>query len=101
MLDGLKVGNEALKKANAMFSVEEIEQIMEDTAEAVEKQREIDALLSGQLSSEDEEDVLKELAELEAGEEVAAPEEPLPELPEVPTDKLPGENNLKKTKWGH
>jgi hypothetical protein len=26
-LDGLKVGNEALKKANAMFSIEEIEQV--------------------------------------------------------------------------
>ena len=31
-----------------MFSIEEIESIMDDTAEAVEKQREIDALLSGQ-----------------------------------------------------
>jgi hypothetical protein len=27
-LDGLKVGNEALKKANAMFSIEEIEQVI-------------------------------------------------------------------------
>ena len=31
-----------------MFSIEEIENIMDDTAEAVEKQNEIDALLSGQ-----------------------------------------------------
>ena len=31
-----------------MFSIEEIESIMDDTVEAVEKQREIDALLSGQ-----------------------------------------------------
>ena len=37
VLDGLKTGNEALKKANEMFSIEEIEQIMDDTAEAVEK----------------------------------------------------------------
>ena len=64
MLDGLQIGNEALKKANEMFSIEEIEQIMEDTAEAVEKQREIDALISGQLTEEDEDDVLKELDEL-------------------------------------
>ena len=37
VLDGLKEGNEALKKANEMFSIEEIEQIMDDTAEAAEK----------------------------------------------------------------
>ena len=37
VLDGLKVGNEALKKANEMFSIEEIERIMDDTAEAAEK----------------------------------------------------------------
>ena len=70
VLDGLKSGSEvsqsltwdnpisqitlvfphlqALKAANAMFSIEEIESIMDDTVEAVEKQREIDALLSGQ-----------------------------------------------------
>lgn len=48
VLDGLKVGNEALKAANAMFSIEEIEQIMDDTEDAVEKQKEIDAMLTGQ-----------------------------------------------------
>ena len=37
VLDGLKVGNAALEKANKMFSIEEIEQIMSDTAEGVEK----------------------------------------------------------------
>ena len=37
VLDGLKVGNEALKKANDMFSIDEIERIMDDTAEAAEK----------------------------------------------------------------
>ena len=49
MLDGLKVGNEALKKANEMFSIGEIEQIMDDTSEAVEKQNEISAILSGMI----------------------------------------------------
>ena len=50
VLDGLKSGNEALEKANTMFSLDEIEDIMADTQEAVEKQREIDSLLSGQLT---------------------------------------------------
>ena len=79
VLDGLKVGNEALKKANEMFSIDEIEQIMDDTAEAIEKQKEIDALLSGQLSQEDEDDVLKELDNL------LSTEENLEDLPEVPS----------------
>ena len=84
-MDGLKVGNEALKKANEMFSIEEIEQIMEDTAEAIEKQQEIDALLSGQLSSEDENEVLEELDQLcnlEAEEENVTAQQ----LPDVPTE---------------
>ena len=66
-----------------MFSIEEIEQIMDDTAEAIAKQKEIDKLLSGQLTQEDEDDVLRELdqlveAEAEQQRELEA------ELPEVP-----------------
>jgi hypothetical protein len=34
-----------------MFSIEEIEQIMEDSAEAIAKQKEIDDLLSGSFCS--------------------------------------------------
>ena len=50
VIDGLKNGNEALEKANAVFSIDEIEDILADTQEAVDKQREIDSLLSGQLT---------------------------------------------------
>ena len=50
VIDGLKDGNIALEKANAVFSIDEIEDILADTQEAVDKQREIDALLSGQLT---------------------------------------------------
>ena len=39
VIDGLKMGNESLKKANEMFSIDEIEQIMDDTAEAIAKVR--------------------------------------------------------------
>jgi charged multivesicular body protein 6 len=79
-----------LKKANEMFSIEEIENIMDDTAEAIEKQREIDALLSGQLTQEDEDDVLKELDQLvadniAAAKPVAAEAQLVPELPDVPS----------------
>lgn len=86
-MDGLQVGNEALKKANAMFSIEEIEQIMGDTAEAIEKQQEIDALLSGQLSTEDEDEVLEELDQLCNLEAEDSSENVTPQqLPDVPTE---------------
>jgi len=87
VLDGLKEGNAALKKANEMFSIDEIEQIMDDTAEAIEKQREIESILSGQLTDEEEEDVLKELENLAEDEERKVSDK-VPELPNVPTDNL-------------
>ncbi len=72
-----------------MFSIEEIEQIMEDSAEAIAKQKEIDELLSGQLTQEDEDDVLKELEDMVAA--AGADDVKVSQLPEVPTDELPGE----------
>jgi len=93
VIDGLKDGNEALEKANAMFSIDEIEDIFADTQEAVDRQEEINSLLSGQLSEDDENDVLAELDQLIVGDL-----EPtiVPELPSVPDtqpetleDKLP------------
>merc|ERR1712037_428391 len=96
VVNGLKIGNEALKKANEMLSIDEIEQIMDDTAEAIEKQKEIDLLISGQLSAEDEDDVLQELDDLvaaEANEAEAEAEEDVT-LPEVPTEEPTSTENL-------
>ena len=50
VLEGLQKGNDALEKANAVFSLDEIESIMSDTEDAVEKQREIERMLSGGLT---------------------------------------------------
>ena len=44
-----------------MMSIEDVERIMDETAESVEYQQEIDAILAGGLSSQDEDDVLAEL----------------------------------------
>ena len=98
VLDGLKNGNEALKKANEMFSIEEIEQIMDDTAEAAEKQREIEAILSGQLTEDEEDDVLKELDELIEDVPMKNEEihEEIPELPSVPSDTLTPEKKVER-----
>merc|ERR1712059_65285 len=112
VLDGLKDGKEALEKANAMFSIEEIEDILADTEEAVEKQREIDQLLSGQLSQDDEDDVLSELDSLLSTmtEENISKEQDLPnvpdeepvrledQLPDVPTEELQPSKESKKEK---
>ena len=97
VLDGLKEGNAALKKANEMFSIDEIEQIMDDTAEAIEKQREIESILSGQLTDEEEEDVLKELENLAEDEESKVSDK-VPELPNVPTDNLESTETSEPTK---
>ena len=96
VLDGLKEGNAALKKANEMFSIDEIEQIMDDTAEAMEKQREIESILSGQLTEEEEEDVLKELENL--AEDESKVSDKVPELPNVPTDNLESTEMSEPTK---
>jgi len=102
VVKGLKIGNDALKKANAMFSIEEIEQIMEDTAEAIDKQKEINDLIAGELSAEDEDDVLQELDQLVAAEvdNIVLPEVPTENviLPEVPAEEPSTEKTHVKEK---
>jgi len=80
---GLKSGNEALNKLHQLMSIEDVEKIMDETAASVEYQREIDAVLAGGLTDEDEEDVLKELDDIiqETRRELNLPEVPGEELP--------------------
>lgn len=90
VLDGLKIGNEALKKVHEILTIDEVERILDETREGVEKQREIDAAINqyadAALTEEDEEDVLAELDKLLGTDAEAA--KPI-DLPEVPTDELP------------
>jgi len=39
VLDGLRTGNEALKKVHEVLSIDAIEQILDETREAVDKQK--------------------------------------------------------------
>lgn len=39
VVNGLKIGNECLKKLHEMMSLDEIEDIMDDTRDAIEHQR--------------------------------------------------------------
>ncbi|KAJ3645379.1 hypothetical protein Zmor_023045 [Zophobas morio] len=93
VVNGLKQGNEALKKINEALNIEDIEKILDETREGVEKQEEINALLSGGLTEEDEAAVEDELAEIISQSLPTVPiQEPepmetgedIPETPEVP-----------------
>ncbi|KAL4687166.1 hypothetical protein H8959_019294 [Pygathrix nigripes] len=63
-----------------VMSIEEVERILDETQEAVEYQRQIDELLAGSFTQEDEDAILEELS--------AITQEQI-ELPEVPSEPLP------------
>ena len=79
----LDQGNKALKQLHKICSVEEVEMVMEETAETIAYQQEIDAAFMGVSIDQrvDEDELENELADL-LGDSV-------PEMPTVPTNKLP------------
>ncbi|XP_022192982.2 charged multivesicular body protein 6 [Nilaparvata lugens] len=85
VVEGLKVGNDALKKVNDMINIEEVEKILDETREGIEKQKEIDDLLSGAMTAEDDEAVEEEFAQLIADQQNKS---------QLPTDEQI-ENNVK------
>jgi len=92
VLDGLKVGNEALKKVHEVLNIGEVERILEETREGIEKQREIDDLLAGALTPDDEEAVEEELEKIIQAEMPEVPTEELsaaePAMPDVPAEPV-------------
>lgn len=109
VIDGLKHGNEALKKVNDILNLEDIESILDETREAVDKQREIDALLSGTLTEEDEAAVEDELNDIINESLPIIPNEPIPDIdadvdeeeiamPDVPTSAVEEKVKEKKTR---
>ncbi|XP_078257722.1 charged multivesicular body protein 6 [Rhinoraja longicauda] len=94
VIEGLKIGNDCLNKMHEVMSLEEAERIMDETQEAVEYQRQIDEILAGGLSQDDEDAILAELDAI-TQEEVELPEvpaEPLPNIPASQKDKEPFKN---------
>ncbi|KAK4812079.1 hypothetical protein QYF61_026911 [Mycteria americana] len=61
VIEGLKIGNECLNKMHQVMSIEEVERIIGETQDAVEYQRQIDEILAGSLTEEDEDAILEEL----------------------------------------
>lgn len=88
VIEGLKVGNECLKSMHEVMSIEDVEKILDETQESIEYQRQIDEMLAGALTQEDEDAVLAELEAITQGEDVT--------LPEVPTEDLPDIQNVAK-----
>ncbi|ELU41066.1 Snf7 domain-containing protein [Rhizoctonia solani AG-1 IA] len=83
---GLQQGNQVLKTLHAEMSLEDVEKLMEETAEAVE----IDQMLTSRMTVDEEEAVQRELEQLQAEALGIAPiHEPSPaepvKLPSVPT----------------
>ncbi|XP_077979739.1 charged multivesicular body protein 6-A-like [Glandiceps talaboti] len=90
VLEGLKVGNECLKKMHQMMSIDDVERIMEETQEGIEYQREIDELLAGSLTQEDEDEILAELdaiTQQTEDEEIKLPDVPQDQLPEIEAER--------------
>ncbi|CAO1333064.1 unnamed protein product [Diamesa serratosioi] len=101
VIEGLKVGNEALKKVHEVLTIDEVERIMDETREGIEKQQEIDTILSGALTDQDEDEVN---AELEAlidiqREPIQVIEEDISDqLPDVPSEDPVAEKRRKKVR---
>jgi len=85
-LDSLKTASAQLTKLNNLYTLSQIEDILSDSAQGVEKQREIEMLLSGgDLSVEELDEVEGELEDIIAAEEK---EKGVVVLPEVPSTDL-------------
>ena len=54
MVDGLKAGKDALAKLQQVLKLDDIEQLMDDTRDAVELQQQIEDTLAGSLTEQDE-----------------------------------------------
>ncbi|KAM7068234.1 charged multivesicular body protein 6 isoform 1-T1 [Molossus nigricans] len=88
VIEGLQFGNECLNKMHQVMSIEEVERVLDETQEAVEYQRQIDELLAGSFTQEDEDAILEELDAI-TQEQIELPEVPSEPLPEKKPEKVP------------
>ncbi|CAA2933683.1 vacuolar sorting-associated 20 homolog 2-like [Olea europaea subsp. europaea] len=77
VFESLKAGNNAVKAIQSEINLDDVQKLMDDTAEAKAYQDEINEILGEKLSAEDEEEILAEFENLET-------EMTLQDLPKVP-----------------
>ncbi|KAF9575263.1 Vacuolar protein sorting-associated protein 20 [Mortierella alpina] len=77
VFEGLAAGNQVLKELQKEMSLSDVEKLMDETAESIAYQNEIDELLSTRLSVAEEEDIERELDEM-------VEEETKAKLPSIP-----------------
>jgi len=65
VFQGLKSGNQVLKQIQSEMSIEAVEDLLLDTQEAIEYQEEVSKMISENLNEQDEEEILRELEQLE------------------------------------
>jgi len=97
VIEGLKQGNEVLKEIHSQISLDEIDNLMLDTQEALEYQQQIEEALSSALTHEDEDAILAELDEL-SKETLKMPEVPSDALPEPATEPATAKSKAKEKK---
>jgi charged multivesicular body protein 6 len=97
VFNALKEGNNALQKINSQMSIEEVEKLMDDTAEAIAYQEEISRILGTELTDADNDAVLEELEMIEKGELVDLKTQ-LPEVKKSPVTLQPAKQVKEKEK---
>ncbi|KAL2487625.1 Vacuolar protein sorting-associated protein 20-like protein 2 [Forsythia ovata] len=97
VFESLKAGNNAVKAIQSEINLDDVQKLMEDTAEAKAYQDEINEILGEKLSAEDEEEILAEFENLEtemtlqdlpkvsSAAPAAEEQEEKLDLPDVPT----------------
>ncbi|ODQ54227.1 hypothetical protein SAICODRAFT_64966 [Saitoella complicata NRRL Y-17804] len=89
VLYGLKQGNMVLKEIHKEMNLEAVEKLMDETADAIAYQKEIDEVLSTRITNAEEEDVLEELKELQREAAAAENLDKVERLPKAPTAEMP------------
>jgi len=84
VLFGLKQGNQVLKQLHSEMSLENVQKLMDETAEGIAYQRAVDEALMSTMTVEEEEYVQAELARLQAEAIPAVPSRDRVDLPSVP-----------------
>ncbi|KAJ1656829.1 Vacuolar protein sorting-associated protein 20 [Dispira simplex] len=91
VLRGLARGNQVLKELHREMSLENVEKLIEETADALAYQEEVETILSGKISKEDEATLERELdrlvAETMSTEAVEDRPNRLPQLPDAPSHR--------------